>query len=180
MEKMKIITAPHPVLKQKAKPIKSFDLKLKKFGQQLLKTLQEAENPSGVGLAAPQVGESKRLFAVALPDQKPFLVINPQIIDHSQEKTYFFLADEHHHPFLEGCLSVPNTYGQVKRWPAIGVVFQDENGKEKKMFLKNFDAIVFQHEYDHLEGILFTQRIIEQKGEIIHEETPEIKKAVKA
>ena len=177
---MKIITVPHPVLKQKTKPIKKFDLKLKKFSQQLLTTLLEAENPSGVGLAAPQVGESKSLFALALPNQKPFLVINPQIIDHSPEKTYFFLADEHHHPFLEGCLSIPHTYGQVKRWPAINVVFQNENGKKKKMSLKNFDAIVFQHEYDHLEGILFTQRIIEQGGKIIHEETPEIKSSVKA
>ena len=161
---MKIVTVPNPILIKKSKSITSFDSRLKNFCQNLVKTLLNAKNPSGIGLAAPQVGKNRRIFTIALPDKKPQIFINPKITHHSQEKKYFHLkSDGHQEPFLEGCLSIPKTYGAVKRWPKIKAIWQNEKGEKQQAVFDNLKAIVFQHEHDHLNGILFTQRMIEQE-----------------
>jgi len=160
---MKIITVPNPILTRKSKIITRFDSKLKNFCQNLTKTLSNAKNPSGIGLAAPQVGKNWRIFTIALPGEKPQIFINPKITHHSKKKKCFTI--ENGQLFLEGCLSIPEIYGAVKRWPKIKAVWQNEKGEKQQAAFGNIKAIVFQHEYDHLNGILFTQRVIKQGGQ---------------
>jgi len=172
IKNMKIVTVPNPILIRKSKLITNFDSKLKNFCQNLSKTLANTKN--GIGLAAPQAGKNWRIFTIALPDEKPQIFINPEIIYHSKEKKYFTM--ENNQPFLEGCLSIPKIYGTVKRWPKVEVSWQDQSTKKQKAVFTNLKAIVFQHEYDHLKGTLFTQRVIKQKGQLYEEKNGKIKK----
>ena len=117
---LKILTAPHPVLTKKSKPISDFGPKTKDFCHQLSETLLSCQNPTGVGLAAPQVGKNWQIFVIGLPGEKPTAFINPKIVSHSQEKTFFLIENEKGQkgePFLEGCLhclkfSAPLSAGQ--------------------------------------------------------------------
>ncbi len=171
---MKIITVPNPILTRRSKPIIAFDPKLKNFCRNLGKTLSRSGN--GIGLAAPQVAKNWRIFAIALPNEALQVFINPQIIHHSSKKEYF--QRENHQPFLEGCLSIPKIYGTVKRWLKIEVSWQDENAHKQTSTFTDLKAIVFQHEYDHLEGILFTQRVIEQGGKLYEEKNHRLGKVI--
>ena len=172
---MKIITVPNPILIRKSEPITNFDSKLENFCQNLSKTLANTKN--GIGLAAPQAGKNWRIFTIALPGKKPQIFINPKITYHSKEKKYFQLRNNNHQePFLEGCLSIPKTYGTVRRWPKIEVSWQDQNTKKQEAVFTNLKAIVFQHEYDHLKGILFTQRAVKQKGQLYEEKNGKMEK----
>ena len=170
---MKIITAPHPTLRQKAKELTVFDKKFFKFLRDLGDTLIKKENPKGVGLAAPQVNKSVRVFAAVLGEKnqesdKPVIefFINPKIVKHSEE-TLLGLADGSER--FEGCLSIPLLYGPVPRYKWIEMEYQSleysdlkkqNPPKTKKAKFSDFDARVIQHEYDHLEGILFTDHIL--------------------
>jgi peptide deformylase len=176
---LKILTAPHPVLTKKSKPISDFGPKTKDFCRQLSETLLSCQNPTGVGLAAPQVGKNWQIFVISLPGEKPTAFINPKIVSHSQKKTFFLIENEKGQkgePFLEGCLSLPKIFGAVKRWPEIKVEFFNPAGEKQKAKLENLAAIVFQHEYDHLQGVLFTQRIIKQGGEVFQEKNGQLEK----
>lgn len=163
---MKIITVPHPVLRQQIPELNlsSITPELEKTVAGLSSTLARTVNPRGVGLAAPQVNLATRAFATHLStdhsDRETELelrvYLNPQIIDHSDERSF---GPDKKHPTLEGCLSIPGFYGPVPRWPWIKLRFWElENGEivEKTTELSDFAARVVQHEYDHLEGILFT------------------------
>lgn len=181
---MKIISAPHPTLRQKAKTASVFDKKFFKFLEQLAKTLVEKEQPSGVGLAAPQVNKSLQVFAAILGEtnqnsQKPKIefFINPIISKASKKKILGLTNGEER---FEGCLSVPLLYGPVPRYEWIEVQYQSifyHDLIEQKTILKNkkarfsdFDARVIQHEYDHLQGILFTDHILTNNLPIYLEE----------
>lgn len=138
----------------------------KKLKEQLL----DAED--GVGLSAPQVGESKRVIAIA-DNNYVHIYINPEIIGHEEEeKTYpqLITKEREREDFFEGCLSFPGLFGTVKRWLELEVKYQviNENKelKEKQESLTGFMAIVFQHELDHLNGVLFVDRIKEEGGDI--------------
>jgi peptide deformylase len=175
---MKIISAPHPTLRQVANPVTRFDKRLAKFVERLKKQLLLEKDPEGVGLAAPQVNKSLQIFILrhSRQDQekqdqtktnKPnneldqlTALINPKIIAHSQKKTLLKKAEH-----FEGCLSVPKIYGPVPRWEWVEVEYQTlktngevENRKEK---YQGFLARVIQHEYDHLQGVLFTDHLLE-------------------
>lgn len=171
---MKIITAPHQTLRQKAKEITVFDKKFFSFLHQLADTLIKKEQPSGVGLAAPQVNKSIRVFAAILGNanqasQKPIIefFINPVITKRSDKKILGLANGEDR---FEGCLSVPLLYGPVPRYEWIEVEYQSITDqdvlnkitelKHKKVRFQDFDARVIQHEYDHLEGVLFTDHIL--------------------
>lgn len=126
----------------------------------ILKTrmLITVNNPlqPGVGIAAPQVGISLRLIAVQRFDMngKPFVFyINPKIISSSEEKE----------SGSEGCLSVPGISGNVKRHIWIKIRYRDENFRLREETVEGFTAVIFQHEIDHLDGILFTDRIEERQ-----------------
>jgi len=142
---LKIITHPHPVLRQKAKPIKDVTSKeLQKLIPELTELMIKSD---GLGIAAPQVAQSIRLIIVRYRDDNLALV-NPKITNKSILKE----IDE------EGCLSVPNIYGQVKRCKKITVKYQDPSGKLRKLTGEGLFARVIQHEVDHLDGILFIDK----------------------
>lgn len=161
-----IIREGHPTLREIAKEM-TFPLTAeeKKLGEDLLQFLINSQDPeiankhglrSGIGIAAPQVNVSKRMFALYLPDSKgnqiSLVVINPKIVSHSVEGSYVATG--------EGCLSVDRDVpGYVPRHARITVKFFTPNGEEKKMRLKGLPAIAFQHELDHLNGIMFYDHI---------------------
>lgn len=145
------------------------------------KTLEKTTDPKGVGLAAPQVGKSLRIFIVKPTDKSKILVfINPEIIERSSEVSYVKRpahnasasvaggprkdASEKASKKLEGCLSLPTIWGPVLRASSLTLTFLDERGNKHTQTFKGFMATIIQHETDHLNGILFPKRVLEQKG----------------
>lgn len=155
----KIIEIPHDTLREVAKKVTKVDKKLIKFVAELEETLDKKRNPRGVGLAAPQVNTLIRVFCLNLKNLQTY--INPVITKTSKDSTFGPDKDE---PIMEGCLSMPKLYGPVPRWEWIEAEFQVlEDGKlvNKKERFEAFEARVFQHELDHLDGILFTDYALE-------------------
>ncbi len=172
---------PDPVLRQVCSAVDANDEISRAEISELVAVLVNTKN--GVGLSAPQIDVSKRFFAIKNEKEKKTQVyINPEITDNfSKKKIYFSYVKkdgegEQNEPFLEGCLSIPGVYGQVARWPKIAVKYMGVDGKEKKEELEGYVAIVFQHELDHLNGILFTSRATEQNNQIYQEEDGELVK----
>ncbi|MFJ6207938.1 peptide deformylase [Lysinibacillus sp. NPDC092081] len=164
-----IIREGHPTLRTKAEEVK-FPLtdEVRQLAEDMLQYLKNSQDPemadkynlrSGIGLAANQVNSLHRMFALHLTDengeQLSFVAINPKIVSHSVENTYLAAG--------EGCLSVDrNVPGYVPRHARVTVKFKTIDGEEKKMRLKGLPAIAFQHELDHLNGIMFYDRINEK------------------
>lgn len=162
-----IIHAPHPVLSKKAKPIEKIDASIKRLIEEMTETLANAKDPEGVGLAAPQVGKSLRLFIVKESKSAPLRVfINPEIKVINSEKTTKSKQTQKKSKEvkLEGCLSLRDIWGVVKRHNKIEVSYLDEKGEKHTEIFSGFLATIIQHEQDHLEGILFPQRVLEQNG----------------
>lgn len=158
---MKIITIPHPTLRETATEITQVDEQLIKFVEELEKTLAESKNPHGVGLAATQVDKLLRVFATNLNDQTLHF-INPVIIKACKRKKV--LGVDPKDPDLEGCLSMPGLYGPVPRHRWVELEYQTlENGQlhDHKERFDDFHARVIQHELDHLNGVLFTDYSLE-------------------
>lgn len=154
---MKIITIPHPSLRETATAVTRVDKKLHDFITELQNTLLETRKPKGVGLAAPQVDRLKRIFSMNLePDNRDLRsFINPVIVNHSKEKTY---GEDEKDPVLEGCLSIPGLYGPVPRWQWVDLEYQVIRGETlvtKEDHFEDYAARVAQHELDHLNGVLF-------------------------
>ncbi len=162
----KIITTPNDLLKASCEKVK-FNEETKQVIEDMMDTLLDAKNPEGAGLAAPQIGILKRIiiardFFVSPENQKEvlskeYVLVNPKIISKSKETEIDF----------EGCLSIPDTYGKVERSKKIKVKALDENGETLRMTANGFLARVIQHEVDHLDGVLFTDKMI---GDPISEE----------
>jgi peptide deformylase len=151
MAKLRLRYYPDEVLKQQAKKISTFDSSVRKLANDMLETMYEND---GVGLAAPQVGISKRLFVIDVANEdeprKPVVFINPVIVEREGELIG-----------LEGCLSFPGVYFEVKRADRIVVKFQNVAGKEQKMEVAgNLLCRAIQHELDHLDGTLFFQKAV--------------------
>jgi peptide deformylase len=153
MSILKVARMGHPVLRERARPISKSDLRdplMQKLIDDMIDTMHEYH---GVGLAAPQVHEGLRLF-VALLDDEPgpkseaTVIINPEIVPSGSKEEGW-----------EGCLSIPDIRGMVPRFTEIGVSALDRNGKPLELRLKNFPARVVQHETDHLDGVLFFDRM---------------------
>lgn len=144
--KLKIISYPHKILRSNLKKVDNFN------DPQLIKIIKEMKKAmikyDGIGLAANQVNLNMRLIIVNTK-QGPTAFINPYIKKKSLLKQ----------KFDEGCLSFPEITGWVSRSKKITLEYQDENGKKKKMNTQNLMATVFQHEIDHINGIVFTDRI---------------------
>ena len=147
---MQILTFENEKLRQKADPVKKIGSEYVKIAQELIDTLHAGE---GIGLAGPQVGINERIFATHVPGDIPRIFINPSIIETSQETV----------KFEEGCLSVPGVYTNVIRSKAVKVQAWNEKGRPFTIEAEGILARVILHEYDHLEGILFIDRIPEQK-----------------
>lgn len=157
---MEIVKAPDPRLRIQTKPVKKISAALLKTLKEMVKLTKTFQDPEGVGLAATQIGLKERFFVAknlpaARQDGEEFImVINPKILSFSKRtKTYF-----------EGCLSTPNIWGQVKRHLQIKISYLDKDGKSKTYVLKGVLAWIFQHEIDHLDGILFQDRVLQQRG----------------
>jgi len=163
----KILVYPNKILRKKTNIVEKVDTNLIKEIEILKKQLIAAEN--GAGLAAPQIGISKRFFGIKDENKKIKVIVNPKIKLTFGEKTFPVMVDEkgNSEDFLEGCLSFPNYWGTVKRWLKIKVEWQELIDKKlvsKSEKLDGFRAIVWQHESDHLDGIVFVDHIKEDKG----------------
>ena len=155
----KIVTLPEPVLRRKAKAVTQFDKNLQTVIDDMVETMREAP---GVGLAAPQIGLSERLIVVEYYEheededteneeeapKKVWAVLNPEIVKASEEKVMG----------IEGCLSIPNLVGEVERHAEIQVKGLNRHGKPMKLKANGWLARIFQHEIDHLNGVLFPDR----------------------
>ncbi len=163
-----IVHIPNDVLIKPAKTVTVFDKKLESLIKEMTKTLNATKRPKGVGLAAPQIGESVRVF-ITKPTSKSLIraFINPEIIgmsnDNNDEKT--LLEDDKK---LEGCLSIPDVWGHVTRAASVTLRYQDLNGETREEVIDGFLATIVQHETDHTNGILFSQRVVEQQGKFYH------------
>lgn len=149
---LKIITIPDPVLRKKSKDIILKEINSRDFTKlvsAMSKTMLETD---GAGLAAPQVGKNIRLAVINSKDG-PICLINPKIMRKSWAKE---LGDE-------GCLSIPGIFGKVKRYKKITVIYYNQTGKKIRQITQGLMARVMQHEIDHLDGILFIDKIIGKK-----------------
>lgn len=162
---LEIVNAPNQVLSLVAKPVLKIDKSITLLIEEMKLTLANAVDPIGVGLAAPQVGKSLNLF-LTKPNPKLrnfYVFINPVIIEQvdieKRKETKKKRSKK-----LEGCLSLPSIWGEVKRANEIILEYMDENGKTHKKKFKGFMSTIIQHEVDHLNGILFPKRVLEQKG----------------
>lgn len=149
MSLLPILTFPNPVLRQKTKKISVFDDSLETLITDMIDTMYDAP---GVGLAAPQIGESIQLIVVNASQEEDgkesMVMINPEIIEKEGKQ-----VDE------EGCLSVLDLTADVKRSQKITVRYQDVKGVEQELTVEDRFAIVLQHEIDHLNGILFIDHL---------------------
>ncbi len=141
------------VLRKEERKVKKFDKTLHKLIDDMVETMREAP---GIGLAAPQVGISERVIVVELPEEegdpqsgKLYEFVNPEIVFHSNEE----VEGE------EGCLSIPSIVGDVWRAERIVVKGQDRHGKAQKLEAHDWLARAFQHEIDHINGVLFIDRV---------------------
>jgi peptide deformylase len=147
-----IYTIGAEVLRQKALPIERFDEELASLVETMFETMKLGK---GVGLAATQVGLTKRLFVVHIDGDKPRVFINPEIIETSVDLSNF----------EEGCLSIPGVYAELDRPAEIGIQAMNERGRRFSIGATGFLARVIQHELDHLDGVLFTDRLPERSRE---------------
>ncbi len=159
-----IVRVPNQVLASPAKTVTDFDKRLAKLVSDLKETLIATKNPKGVGLAAPQIGEALRVFVTRPTEKTPIRVfINPEVVKQSKDLTDGVPERENK---LEGCLSIPKIWGKVKRAKSLTLKYQNEEGKEIIEDFTGFLATIIQHETDHTNGILYTQRVLEQKGKL--------------
>lgn len=140
------------VLRSKSRAVQKVTPKLAAFAEQMLETMRKAD---GVGLAAPQVGVLQRFFVAELPEdeennhpRETYILFNPEIVKGKGEQVGY-----------EGCLSIPGYIGEVARQEEITVKGLNERGKPVRLKVEGYLARVFQHEIDHLDGILFTDKL---------------------
>jgi peptide deformylase len=152
----KIVTLPEPVLRRKARAVNKFDKGLQTVIDDMIETMREAP---GVGLAAPQIGLSERIIVIEYFEReedeekeeaprKVWAVLNPEIVKFSEDTVMG----------IEGCLSIPGLVGEVERHAAIQVKGLNRHGKPFRIKAEGWLARIFQHEIDHLNGIVFPDR----------------------
>jgi peptide deformylase len=159
MAVLEILTYPDPRLKQESSPVEEFNDELKSFISDLEETMRAG--PGGVGIAAPQVGRFQRIVIVDVSSRKKIkshgrlVLINPDITEWNGLKVG-----------REGCMSVPDYTGNVVRAERIEVTAYDEYGIEHKYEFEDFEARAVQHEVDHLEGMLFLDRLVSRRNDL--------------
>ncbi len=158
MAVLDVVRLPAPILRQKTYPVTKFDEDLQQLIDDMIDTMRDAP---GVGLAAPQIGKPLKLTVIeTLADvdedgneiegtRDLFVIANPEIVWTSRSEV----------TGIEGCLSIPGYVGEVERFEAIRVRAQDRHGKKIKLRLKDWTARIFQHEIDHLNGVLYIDKL---------------------
>lgn len=169
----RIYTMDDPILRRKARKVRLFN----GARQTLIDDMVETMQIDGVGLAAPQIGVSERIVVVQMPEEhedpdagKLFVLVNPEIVSRSEEEE----------PADEGCLSIPGILGTVSRPTAIRIKAQNPKGRPLKLKAEGYLARIIQHEIDHLDGVLFIDRVedpatlrrITPEGEVVPIEVP--------
>ena len=150
-----VVKLPEPILRMKAHKVADFGKDFQKLVDDMIDTLHDEP---GVGLAAPQVNVSQRVIVVEYSADdtdenapiKRYVFVNPEITLISEETVMG----------MEGCLSVPNLFGEVERAQEIKVVGLNRHGRKQKVHVKGWMARIFQHEIDHLDGVLFVDRAV--------------------
>ncbi|MDE0723830.1 MAG: peptide deformylase [Alphaproteobacteria bacterium] len=161
MPVLNIVIAPHPVLKTMCMPVETVTDEIRTLMDNMIETMY---NAGGVGLAAPQVGETMRLFVADIGEEDedgkikqgtPYKFVNPEILEMSDD---LFVYDE-------GCLSIPGFYEERERPNTIKLKYLDETGAEKTEKFSGLMSFCIQHEIEHLDGILFTDHVSRLKRE---------------
>lgn len=162
MKRYPIAELGDPVLRAKCKLVARAEIKTPAFRRLLVDMFFTMHEENGIGLAAPQIGISKRLAVIEIYENKnrrkvsffpKTVLINPRILRRSKKTV----------PSLEGCLSFMGIRGVARRSVAIEVAYTDENGKNIRRTLSGFPAVVFQHEIDHLDGLVYLDRVADIK-----------------
>jgi peptide deformylase len=159
MTNLEILTLPDPVLRRKSAPVEDVTDGARRFMDAMLKTMYEAP---GIGLAAIQVGEPRRIVTldVAREDEpkNPLFLVNPEIVWRSEDERS---------TYEEGCLSIPDYYAEVERPAKVRVRFLDYHGKPQEIEAVGLLATCIQHEVDHLNGILFIDYLSKLKRDLV-------------
>jgi len=167
MAVLELVKAPDPRLKLVSQPVADVDKALRRFLDDMVETMY-AEN--GIGLAAIQVGVSKRVAVIDLdpggPNSKQLYIINPRIVEASGELSTFH----------EGCLSVPEVWDDVKRPARLTVEYTDEHGNKQTVTADGLFATCLQHEIDHLNGRLFIDHLSKLKRSIALRKSAKLKR----
>lgn len=169
----KIVIYPAKILRQKTEKVEVVDKEMLREINDLKKILKNEEN--GAGLAAPQIGVNKRFFGGKGFDKDISVFVNPKIEKSYGERVFpkIVSEDKKEEDFLEGCLSFPKYFGTVKRFLEIDVSWDEIDPKKhltrKKRKLVGFEAILWQHESDHLDGIVFVDHVKTDKGKFFKE-----------
>ena len=146
MAVLPILTLPAPVLRQKAKRVRTVDASVRKLIADMLETMHN--EPGRVGVAAPQVGVSLRVIVIGMPDEPDIVLINPEIVRRTGGRV-----------ITEGCLSLPGYYGHIRRADSVTVKGRDGEGKEVRIKADGLLAQALEHEIDHLNGQLYIDHL---------------------
>lgn len=149
---LSLVYHPDERLTTTVEPVSEIDGELARFALEMVETLHDAH---GIGLAGPQVGRMGRIFVVHVPSDDPRVFINPEIVAISPDEGMY----------EEGCLSIPGVWAEVSRPLAVTVEAYDERGVGFRLDAEGVLARVIQHEYDHLEGVLFFEHLSRRKRE---------------
>lgn len=161
---MQIVQAPDTVLSSKAGKVEKIDKAIQDILKDMEYALLHASDPEGVGIAAPQIGKSLQIFLIKPEKDSPISTfINPavQLMGEPMSR-----KSKNGGAMLEGCLSLKDIWGMVLRYPKVHVEYMDETGKKYTKIFTGWPARIIQHEYDHLQGILFPLRVLEQQGKL--------------
>lgn len=160
---MDIYVYEDPILRKKSTNVEKFDDDLRNTLEEMVKTMKLA---NGIGLAANQVGIDKRFFVLGINENEIIKVVNPEILEFGTEIV----------EYEEGCLSIPGIYKKVKRPETVKVRYYDENQNVYEKELTGILSRAFQHEYDHIEGVLFVDRISPTAKNLIKKKLETMKK----
>ena len=163
-----ITKVPNPVLTALSQKVTKIDKKILSIVEEMKKTLISTDNPKGVGLAAPQIGLPLAIFITKPNDKSPIgIFMNPEITWKSSELSEIVREgkenDKRKEKKLEGCLSIPEVWGYLRRPSKVRLKYMGTDGKTREEEFTGFMATIVQHETDHINGILFTHRVMEQK-----------------
>ena len=159
MTKLEILTIPDPILRQVSAPVEAVTDETRRFLDAMLDTMYEAP---GIGLAAVQIGEARRIITIDVAREEepkdPMFLINPEILWRSEDERS---------TYEEGCLSIPDYYAEVERPAKVRVRYVDYDGKQQERDAEGLLATCIQHEVDHLNGVLFIDYISKLKRDLV-------------